>query len=688
MDQPLQEFFAEAEDLIEKLSIELRALREQRSEGTARRQIVARIFRHVHTLKGAAATFELTATSLLAHEVETLLDALRQGNATLDESTLDAFDESVIALSETLNQAARGLDGVKSPPPELIARLQSLALPLAQTSTTASASHSASEKIESLILPQDIAGTLTEEEKRRLSRAIGEGLRVYTIIVSFNLDTFDEGFRALSNALIVNGELISTLPDLAEDAPQRIGFRLIYASALSLADVNKRLAPFARARAAMLNSLEATETTPDNLEAFAPKITEKIFPTTIAPLTAFVRVELSELDELIAATNDLLKETTRALDLAQANVSASLEESQQVDEAEIENERGRLYHRFIEVEEKLINLRMIPVAQMFRRAVRAGEVVARLTGKDIDFATQGGGVRLDKWLADALADPLLHLLRNAVDHGIEAADERLRAGKNNRGRVRLEALASGSRIILRVSDDGRGVDLERVTRVAVEAGIVEAGAIINHEKSLRLIFRPGFSTATAISNISGRGVGLDVVESAVERAGGELRVRSEKNAGTTFEINVPSAFAVINVFVVGAGGHSYCLDANCVAEIGEIASSEIERDNSGESLNWHGAKIPLMRLHTLLALPVAEDEAREQQQVIVIELAEESMDAKDGSASNTFALVVDGIETRADLLVRSLGRHASRWRGIGGATELPDGAVALLLDLPRLLKAI
>jgi two-component system chemotaxis sensor kinase CheA len=680
MDQPLQEFFAEAEDLIEALSVELRALREQRSEGTARRQIVGRIFRHVHTLKGAAATFELSATSQLAHEVETLLEALRVGKVSLDAAMLDAFDESVIALSETLNQAARRLD--TQSPPELIARLQSLALPSAQTSTV----NSASEKIESLILPPDISSTLTEDEKRSLSRAVGEGLRVYTIVVSFNLDTFDEGFRALSNALTANGELISTLPDLAEDAPQRIGFRLIYASALSLADVNKRLAPFARARAAMLNSLEAIETTHDNLEAFTPKIREKIPQTTMAPSTAFVRVELSELDELIAATNDLLKETTRALDLAHGNAGTSLEESQQVDEAQMENERGRLYHRFIAVEERLIGLRMIPVAQMFRRAVRAGEVVARLTRKEVDFEMQGGGVRLDKWLADALADPLLHLLRNAVDHGIEAADERRSVGKNGRGRVRLEALASGSRIILRVSDDGRGVDLERVARAAVEAGIVETGATVSPEKSLRLIFRPGFSTAAAVSNISGRGVGLDVVESAVERAGGELRVRSETNAGTTFEINVPSAFAVINVFVVQAGGHSYGLDANCVAEIGEVASSEVERDNSGESLNWHGAKIPLVRLHTLLALTVAEDEAGEQLQVIVIELAEESMDAKDEPTSNTFALVVDGIETRADVLVRTLGRHASRWRGIGGATELPDGTVALMLDLPRLLK--
>ncbi len=545
-----------------------------------------------------------------------------------------------------------------------------------------------------------------------MNEAANENLHLYFIAVSFDLITFDESFRSLSDALTARGELISTLPDLDEDAPQRIGFRLVYATASNLSEVNERIASFGEIFleeivGSVIDEREGHES--DIVESSESTFPHLSFPTTIAPLTAFVRVELSELDELIATTNALLKKTTRALDRAearavlhaQANTNAPLEATASadnfaapVDAVEAQSERARLYHHFIEVEEKLIGLRMIPVGQNFRRAVRAGEVVARLTGKEIDFEIAGGDVRLDKWLADALADPLLHLLRNAVDHGIEQSEERRRKGKHARGRVRLEAATEGSRIILRVSDDGGGVDLERVAQAAIDAGIVEEGAVITQEKSLRLIFRPGFTTASAVSNISGRGVGLDVVESAVERAGGELHVRSVAGAGTTFEINAPSAFAVVNVFVAQAGGHHYCLDANSVAEVGIIAGVDIERHDANEAMNWRGAHIPLVRLRSLLALPDDEGQAKEQLNVIVIDLAGGSKPTlnepalNDESASHLVGIVVDAVGQRIDALVRSLGRHASRWHGIGGATELPDGTVALMLDLPRLLKTV
>jgi two-component system chemotaxis sensor kinase CheA len=199
-----------------------------------------------------------------------------------------------------------------------------------------------------------------------------------------------------------------------------------------------------------------------------------------------------------------------------------------------------LRQRFAELEEKLIGMRMSPLAQTLARAVRAGTIAARTVGKEIDFETVGGDVRLDKSLSDAISDPLLHLLRNAVDHGIESPSERAAAGKSARGLIKLEALAEGSRVRLRITDDGRGIDTQLVAQAARERGMIDENAPVTNEQALRLIFAPGFTTAATVSNVSGRGVGLDVVERAIEQVGGEILIKSEAGSGTTFELLLPT----------------------------------------------------------------------------------------------------------------------------------------------------
>jgi two-component system chemotaxis sensor kinase CheA len=325
---------------------------------------------------------------------------------------------------------------------------------------------------------------------------------------------------------------------------------------------------------------------------------------------------------------------------------------------------------------------MIPVEQMLERAVRAGRIAARLTDKQVDFETHGGEVRLDKSLADALADPLLHIVRNAVDHGIEASAERTAAGKSVRGHVRLSAWTEGNRVVLKVADDGRGIDRARVARAAVAQGIIEAGKLLTKEQAVRLIFRPGFSTAAVVSSVSGRGVGLDVVERAIELVGGELRVSSEQSAGTTFEMSLPTTLALKLALVVQSAGYHYCIDGKQVTETGSVKASEIERSNDGERVSWSGTHLPLIRLRQLLGQPPHEDVNGESVPVIIARVWEKTEAGETGSA----VLAVDALGESTETLVRGLGRHAARWRGISGATKLQDGTIALMLDLPRLLE--
>ncbi|MGB7923846.1 MAG: chemotaxis protein CheW, partial [Pyrinomonadaceae bacterium] len=233
------------------------------------------------------------------------------------------------------------------------------------------------------------------------------------------------------------------------------------------------------------------------------------------------------------------------------------------------------------------------------------------------------------------------------------------------------------------------IDTARINRAAVERGIIDAGATITHEQSLRLIFRPGFSTAVSVSNMSGRGVGLDVVEHAVEQVGGQLRVRSEAGAGTTFEMILPTSLALVPSLVVHSAGYRYCIDASHIVEAGFVPEREIEHLGEAAVIRWRGALLPLVHIRELLAQPVAQAPAAKRAHVIISNVAGHGAQEESGDADVSLrrvAVCVDGWDGHHEVLVRGLGRHAARWRGVSGAAELRNGTVALVLDLPRLLE--
>jgi two-component system chemotaxis sensor kinase CheA len=307
-----------------------------------------------------------------------------------------------------------------------------------------------------------------------------------------------------------------------------------------------------------------------------------------------------------------------------------------------------------------------------QRAVRAGRVAAKVRGKEINFVTVGGDLHIDKTLLDAVADPLLHLVRNAVDQGIEAPADRVAAGKPAAGQVRIEATSVGGRVRFVVSDNGRGIDPQVISAAAVRLGIIEAGTLLTDDKSLRLIFRPGFSTAIEVSSVSGRGVGLDIVEKAVERVGGSVRVRTQVGKGSEFEIRLPTSLGVMRAVVLRAGGFSYCVDADLVVDHSSA------KDVVDDRIKWRDEMLPLVPLTSLISdtngLPKVD------RQILICAFS------GDDRSETRHAIAVDSIEEPQEVLVRSLGRHAAMWPGIVGATELFDGTVALVLDLPLLIS--
>ena len=659
----LREFLAEAEDFVEELYGDIAELRERRADGPARRELVARIFRHAHTVKGTASAAGLDAAGRIAHEFESLLDAVRSGAAPLDEEALDAFEEAVGAVAESLAAAARG--GAQEVPERLVVRLRRLASAAAGVTAAATAEEAVG------LLPDEVTRTLSAHERRRLGEALAEGSRAYVVLAEFDLADFDEQYRRLSGSLKEAGEVVSTQPFVDGVAPDRVGFRIVCASAEGRESLEARAAAFG----ATLSAAEGGEETRGETDDAPPSYAAPR-PATVA-VSPGVRVTLEELDDLISATHGLFADTAAALDLALAGG---------VGRDELGERARGVRRRFFELEERLIGLRMVTLRASLLRAARAGRAAARGAAKRVEFEVAGGEARLDRALAERVSDPLLHLVRNAVDHGIEPEEERRAAGKPAAGRVRIEAGSEGGLVVLRVSDDGRGVDAEAVARAASAAGLLAPGERVTEAQALRLIFRPGFSTSAHASLVSGRGVGLDVVERAVEEAGGEVRVRSERGRGATFELRLPMALALLPAHVVNACGRRYCVAAAQVVEVGHAEGREVAGEGAGRRLCRRGRELPLIGMCELLGHATPEGARRTGGQLAFVVAG--GRQASAGEEEARVAIAVDGLEGESEVLVRGLGRHATRWRGVSGAAELPDGTVALVLDLPRLLEGL
>jgi two-component system chemotaxis sensor kinase CheA len=669
VDQTQPEFLLEIEELVEQLFADLDELRAADNDGRAtcqgreERQLVDRIFRRVHSVKGSAASCGLEVVGQIAHEFENLLVEVRAGRVLVDDTVVDTFESATEALSESLSLAASGI--VEPSRRALFERLQAAARNRADTTSAPS------EDTEAILknVPFEIWQSLTEPEKQRLFSVVAEGSSLFVVKTNFDIENFDAQFTLLKEKLTEVGELISTSPAVDDEHPNRVNFRVLYASDAHSQDLEAAVSDVSAV--VVFKEIGATRTSGPFDRETSKTASASVSPS-LASLSNFVRADLDKLDRLISSTHELLHTITNALELAlsqQQLGTAARQELQKLNE--------QIKTSFMGVEDELINLRMVSLGPTLRRAMRAGRAAARLAGKEIDFDIVGGDLRLDKLLADAIADPLIHLVRNAVDHGIESSEQRVQAGKNRRGTVRIEAVSEGSQSRLRVGDDGRGIDPLRVSEAAQRLGLLPGDSALDFDQSLRLIFRPGFTTLTSSSDVSGRGVGLDIVETAVEQVGGELRVSSQPGAGTTFEIRLPVTFGLVATNVVISAGIRYCIPA--AQTLGIDAIDLVDGASGADQLRQ-------VSMRDLLGQAPEDDDASSQLHLITCQFTDERAGLSN-QESKRVGIVVDRVEGPQEVLVRSLGRHAGRWYGIAGATELRDGTVALVLDLPRLLTS-
>ena len=631
MDQ--NEQLTQAQERIEQILSAFDALRVAMGDGKAERQLIDEIFRHVHSLKASAQTQELTDLTRLAHASEDLLQAIRTGRVSLDDQVLNILNQTAEAFLELLSAKES-------------ANTTALIKELAKTSTTAGQQPKAAIEIILSALPSDLSQSLTDEEKHRLQASISESANLFLISTSFDIVDFDRQFQELKDRLSRTGELISTAPTVEQYRSDKIDFRILYTRQADVEAIRTDTASFegvsvsAIEGVAPVASLDAAASSMLQLERDPAR---------------YVRVSVEDLDQVISSAYSLVHRTE------------NLPASDSVLKEKLDSVRASA----LELAASVVRIRLTSIERLLQRVERAGRAAARACGKEVNFRVSGQDLLLDQSLSDAIADPLIHLVRNAVDHGIEPSNERSKSGKRAAGTVIIKATSSHGQTRIAIRDDGRGIDAKAIEAACHRLGLTHHQFPLALDESVRMIFRLGFSTAASVSETSGRGVGLDVVETEIERLGGQIRVASKPGVGSVFEIRLPVTFGLLEVVTLRLGQQRYVIDASSV-----VSPERLDEDQFRE--------FEKLSLIELLGQPLPEGYDRLTHAVILCDLKN---DLGQGSASSRrICLLLDEVENREQVVIRSLGTHASRWFGVAGATELRDGSVALLLDLSRLIK--
>jgi two-component system chemotaxis sensor kinase CheA len=676
----LADFLSEAQETIDVLGRELMHL-DAAGENEPAPDVLNAVFRAAHSLKGLSSMFGVERMARLAHALEDLLDDMRMGRRGLDRAAMDLLLEAPEVFARIIAEEAAG------EPPRTAEAAAGLADRLRAKDAPRAAA--AEDPLDAVALGPEVRGVLTEYEEHRLRTSVQKGFGLFRVRVSYHLASFDRDLAALSGRLKRAGEVVSTLPSSDARDPEAIAFELLYATREGRDTVQREAGPAAVVEpVARLRPLrEAAEPVP---AAPAPSARGAPEPANVSPVpdnpadeaaspslrsvSQSVRVDIRKLDGLMTLIGELV--------LVKSSLYAVAEQLKAQDgdgclAAELLHANRTLERRLAELQAGILEVRMVPLEQIFDKLARMVRKIAREVGKEIDLEVEGGDVELDKLIVEDLSDPLMHLIRNAIDHAIEPPDVRARLGKPRAGRVRLGASQKGNHVQIVVEDDGAGIDEDRVREVAIQRGLATAEAVseLSRREVMNLIFVPGFSTARQVTSLSGRGVGMDVVKNNIANLSGIIDLQSERGRGTRFEITLPVTLAIVRALVVAVAGRTYAVPLNSVLEILEIRARDVRTLSTREVISLRGSTLPLVRLARFfdLAAPRAPDAFF----VVVVGLAQERL-----------GIAVDELVGQQDIVVKPLGIQLQAVRGIAGATDLGTRRTVLVLDVGAIIEDV
>jgi two-component system chemotaxis sensor kinase CheA len=655
-DRSRREFTGEAEELLDSLS---RDLAEFESQGeNVRPELVNKIFRDVHSLKGLAGMLGFSDISELSHNLEDMLDKLRMGRVAINRDLMDLLYDSVDSLN-------RLVMAITEPSIAALVDVTKLTSRIHQA-VTAQPQQKSDNPLSQLSLDEQTMRSLTEYEEHRLIENVRSGKHILSVEVTFDLADFDERLRAVTANLSGAGEVISTLPAIDASGGSGISFRLLYGSTLNDAAV---AAIATEAKVISLRKSGAPATPPAGAaEVGGGPLDDDV---SLKSLSQTVRVDIAKLDHVMNIVGELIVEKTQLESFARTQVAHRLAAH------ELSKIARNIDRKLAELQRSVIEVRLVPVGQIYSKLSRTVRKIARDLHKEIELVLHGEDTELDKMMVEELSDPLMHIIRNALDHGIEPAEERAKLGKTPVGRVTLNAYQQGNSVVIDVRDDGRGIDPARIRAVALKRGLITQDEIVDAARAYELLFTAGFSTAGAVSEISGRGVGLDVVKKNIQSLKGSIEVISAPGEGATFRIMLPITLAIIQALVVRASGEHFAIPLTSVDESLRIYSNDIRTVERREVFTLRDTTVPLLRLADAFSLSDRADEGGNMKWFVVVTR----------SGEKTVGLLVDALVRQQEIVIKSIGDRLKETPGIAGATEIGEGEIVLVVDAGTLIEA-
>ncbi|RQW86345.1 MAG: chemotaxis protein CheA [Geobacter sp.] len=669
LSKAANDFLAEAEEIFDQLSGDILSLGDSLGNEERNPETVNSIFRSAHSLKGLAGMFGYSEIAELSHNLESLLDCLRLGKIELSEYSLVVLFDALEVLGSLVRSASSESGGHAD-----------LAPVLERISTCISGARleAATLSPTDLGISEKILHALTEYEEHRLKENIARGKSLCLIHTSYSFDSFDRELGELLDLLKGFGEVISTLPSAEEGLENSIGFDILFGATKQQGELFSLL-DLKGASCLLLGGLSAGSEVQCDGNTALPKqegsadtaISEGESSTlTARSISHSMRVDISKLDDLMNIVGELI--------LFHGTVASISEKLRSQGFSGLSVELGKtakgMERKLNELQKRVMEVRMVPVGQLFEKMSRIVRKISREQDKLIELKLSGSDTELDKMIVEDIADPLMHIIRNSIDHGIETPEERRANGKDERGIIRLSSYQKGNHVVIEVEDDGRGIDPEKILKKALELGLIETDAGLSQKEILDIVFLPGFSTAAEISDISGRGVGMDVVKNNIAAVSGTVEIESSHGEGSRVILTLPITLAIIKALLVETSGRTYGIPITSVRETLSLEEVEICTVERKEVMQLRDATLPLLRLEKFFNCPQCA-EFSDSSYVVVV-----------GEKERRVGIMVNDLLGQQDIVIKSLGDTFKSVRGVAGAADLGDQRTILILDVSGIVS--
>ncbi len=678
ISQYLEIFIEESKEHVQLLNVSLLEL----EKGSNNKDVINEIFRAAHTIKGMAATMGFKSMNNLTHHMENVLSEIRNGNIKVDAGLLDVLFLCLDALEHFVDNIVETGNEGDEKNEIIISKLNAILSGTSQPADSPATNPVKEQPVKGAANTpkKHLTIPFTDFEKNALIEAKGQGYNCFGITIVVSESCVLKSARAfiIFRTLEELGQIIKSVPVVQdiEDEKFDTDFSVFVVSKATEAEFIKELNSIAEVEQVLIDQLDledhkpaaiASKSDDDDDEETEQEQTNKKTDAAGAggskPKTGrTVRVDIERLDTLMNLVSELIiiKNGLETFENTNQNYNDQIEYLERVT---------------TNLHESVMKVRMVPLERVFSRFPRLIRDLSRKLEKDMELYISGEETELDRTVIDEIGDPLMHLIRNSADHGIERPAVRLSNGKVAKGHIYLTAYQDGNNVVIEVSDDGNGIDVARVKSKAIEKGTisVEQSEMMTEQDVIDLLFRPSFSTAEVISDVSGRGVGLDVVKTKIEALGGVIEVKTELGKGSKFIIRLPLTLAIIQALMVNVANEKYAIPLNTIQNIEDVKISDIKYIQNQEVINLRGKVIPIIRLDDILEVEKLQTD-RSSITVVIVNKG----DKKAG-------FVVDSLIGQQEIVIKTLGKFLTNIKMIAGATILGDGEVALILDVNTLV---